>query len=64
MTGSTTTLTSKTINTININNLIMTNKEIVITALTRYYNDLINENEVHNSIAIDKIEKLISYIKQ
>ena len=41
----------------------MTNKEIVITALTRYYNDLSNENEVHNSIAIDKIEKLINYIK-
>jgi hypothetical protein len=42
----------------------MTNKEIVITALTRYYNDLSSQNEVHNFDTIDKIDKLINYIKK
>lgn len=42
----------------------MTNKEIVFTALTNYFVDLSTKNEVHNLETIEKIDKLINYLKK
>ena len=42
----------------------MTNKEIVLTALNKYFIELSTKNEIHDFDTIEKIDKLINYIKQ
>tara|TARA_R110000744_G_scaffold122155_1_gene227105 strand:+ start:1828 stop:1956 length:129 start_codon:yes stop_codon:yes gene_type:complete len=42
----------------------MTNKEIVVTALNKYLIELSTKNEIHDIDTIEKIDKLINYIKQ
>jgi len=41
----------------------MTNKEIIITSLKEYKNKLDIKSEYHNFDTVEKIEKLINYIK-
>lgn len=42
----------------------MTNKEIILTALNKYLIEISTKNEIHNFDQIEKIEKLINYIKE
>ena len=42
----------------------MTNKEIILIALNKYFIELSTKNEIHDINTIEKIEKLINYIKQ
>ena len=41
----------------------MTKNEIIFSALTSYFNDLSNENEMHNLETIDKLDILINTLK-
>jgi hypothetical protein len=41
----------------------MTKNEIIFSALTSYFNDLSNENEMHNLETIDKLDTLINTLK-
>ena len=41
----------------------MTNKEIVLTALNEYKTKLDFKKDYHNFETVEKIEKLINYIK-
>jgi len=40
----------------------MTNKEIVLTALNKYFIELCTTNEIHNLETTKQIEDLITYI--
>ena len=42
----------------------MTNKDIVLTALNKYFIELSTKNEIHDIDTIEKTENLINYIKQ
>ena len=41
----------------------MTKHEIIFTALTSYFNDLSNRNEIQNLETIDKLDLLINTLK-
>lgn len=41
----------------------MTKNEIIFTALTSYFNDLSNGNEIQNLETIDKLDLLINTLK-
>ena len=42
----------------------MTNKEIILIALNKYFIELNTKNEIHDIDTIEKIENLINYIKK
>lgn len=58
-----TSITYKVVITQNIIFQIMTNKDIVLTALNKYLIEISTKNEIHNFDTIEKTENLINYIK-